>query len=503
MVKNRYVINIFFISAVILCLIIAFNSSFSKLALIWQNSNTYGHGFLILPIVLWLVDRKKHLLAQIKTKPSLFALLLVALTSLFWFVGVLSYINVLEQFALFSLFVVLTWAFFGWKIVLSLKFPLAFLYFSIPIGDFLIPYLQFITADISVFMIKVLGIPVYRDGMYIQIPNGNFLVAEACSGIRFLISTVTIGVLYSYLNFSKLYKQIFFVLLCCVVAIVGNGLRAFLMILIGHLSNMQAAVGFDHLVYGWVFFSIILGILFVIGYYMTDPETEIEQPLNNNAKQVSQTFPSIPFTLVALLFLFIGPVLKYKYEEHVNSLVSLQPNKPSDSPAFNSKTITKFNNNWMPSFPQADATYTSMKASALPADNIDIFVAKYLYETDVKEIISYTNRLFNTNFWSLKEISANEITTTSGDKIPYSAFSIVNMQGEERKLRVIYKVNGVFSANKIKFKFLQLMNKIMMTDFGGEVIVLSSANKHEADKHLDVFMSQHFFEINQHITMVK
>jgi len=481
----------------------AFNSSFIKLIDIWNSSNTYGHGFLILPIVLWLINRHKHLLAQVDTNPSFLALLLVGLTSFFWFISVLSYINVIEQFALFSLFVVLTWAFFGWRIVLALKFPLAFLFLSIPIGDFLIPYLQFITADISVFMIKLLGIPVFRDGMYIQIPNGNFLVAEACSGIRFLISTITIGILYSYLNFSKLHKQILFVLLCCVVAIVGNGLRAFLMILIGHLSNMQAAVGFDHFVYGGVFFTLILGILFVIGYYMSDPISEVEKPTHNKDKQASQNFPSVIFIIIALLLLFIGPALKLKYESYINLLASQQIIEPNEQPSTSKNIITKFNNNWIPNFPDSDAIYTSELTSEKTSNNIDVFVATYNYETDNKEIIGYRNRLFDTDFWSIKGISSNKLSTTNGNYIPYSTFIIVNMQGEQRKVRVVYKVNGILSANKIEFKLLQLMNKIMMTDFGGEVIVLSSASKHDADKQLDTFMSQNFSEIKQQLTLVQ
>jgi len=480
----------------------AFNSSFSKLLDIWQSSNTYGHGVLILPIVLWLIHRKKHELVHVEAQPSFFALFLVGLASFFWFISVLSYINVIEQFALFTLFVVLTWAFFGRKIVLSLKFPLAFLFLSIPIGDFLVPYLQFITADISVFMIQVLGIPVFRDGMYIQIPNGNFLVAEACSGIRFLISTVTIGVLYSYLNFSKLYKQVLFVLLCCVVAIIGNGLRAFLMILIGHLSNMQAAVGFDHFVYGGVFFVIILSILFVIGHYMSDPIDETEQPIQNN-KGALQKFPSLVFITITFILLFIGPALKYKYENYINTLTSQEMTNRIEPAKVSENAIAKFNHNWIPSFPDSDAIYTSASISTLTSSNIDIFIAKYNYETDTKEIISYRNRLFDTDFWSIKGISANKISTTNNKVIPYSSYTIVNMQGEERKLRVIYQVNGILSSNKIQFKLLQLMNKIMMTDFGGEVIVLSSANKQEAEKYLDAFMSQKFFEIKQQVTLVK
>jgi exosortase A len=481
----------------------AFNSSFSKLIDVWQSSNTYGHGFLILPIVLWLINRNKHLLAKIDTQPSLVGLFFVGLTSFFWFISALSYINVIEQFAIFSLFVVLTWVFFGWKMVVFLKFPLAFLYFSIPVGDFLVPYLQFITADISVFMIKAFGIPVFRDGMYIQIPNGNFLVAEACSGIRFLISTVTIGVLYSYLNFSKFYKQILFVLLCCIVSIVGNGLRAFLMILIGHLSNMQAAVGFDHFVYGGVFFCIILAVLFVIGYYMADPLDEIEKPVSTSDKQISQQFPSFVFIVITFSFLLIGPLLKYKYENHVAILAPQQINKLTDHSPTKLMSIPKFNHNWMPSFPDSDETYISSLTSPTSTNNIDIFVAKYHYETNDKEIISYKNRLFNVDFWSINSISTHEITIINDEKVPYNSFSIVNMRGEERKLRVVYKVNGILVANKIQFKLFQLINKIMMTDFGGEVIVLSSTNKHEADIHLDAFMYQNFFKIKQYTTLVK
>ncbi|WP_085300426.1 exosortase A [Cognaticolwellia mytili] len=496
---NRYFTNVLLVSCIILCMFFAFSSSFTRLVQIWQSSNTYGHGFLIFPIVLWLVERKKHVLAQIDTKPSLLALCLIGLTSFFWFISALSYINVLEQFVLFSLFIVLTWAFFGWNIVLSLKFPLAFLYLSIPIGDFLIPYLQFITADISVFMINALGIPVFRDGMYIQIPNGNFHVAEACSGIRFLISTITIGILYSYLNFNRLYKKIVFVLLCCVVAIIGNGLRAFLMILIGHLSDMQAAVGFDHLVYGGVFFTIILGLLFVIGYYMTDAEDKEDECNRIEIKKAPQKYPSAIFITIALLFLFIGPVLKYKYESHLDLLVFQKASHLAEKPSI--RAPFKFNNNWLPSFPNADSMYLSSKSSS--NTNVDIFIANYEYETDEKEVIGYKNRLFNTDYWSIKSISTNEMITNKGDSIPYSSYSIVNIQGEERKLRVIYRVGSHLSASRVQFKLLQLMNKIMMTDLGGKVIVLSSANEHKADRMLDRFMSENFFEINQHVTLAQ
>jgi exosortase A len=487
MLKNRYVANIALISGIIITILLAFSYSFNKLALTWQNSNTYGHGFLILPIVLWLVNQKKHLLTTVAVKPSIFALLLVGLTSLLWFISVLTYINVVEQLVLFSLFIVLTWAFFGWRVVLALKFPLAFLYFSIPVGDFLIPYLQFITADISVYLIKVLGIPVYRDGMYIQIPNGNFLVAEACSGIRFLISTITIGVLYSYLHFTKLYKRIVFILLCFAVAIIGNGLRAFLMILIGHLSDMKAAVGFDHIVYGWVFFSIIIGILFVIGYFMSDPEETVKPNDKNFNTKNKQRFPSVFFIVITLLLLLLGPVLKYKYDGYLTQLTAQH-----EKPDINGSHDSRVTESWLPKFPDADEVYFSKSTGDSQAD---FYTAKYFFENDRKEVISYKNSLFDLDKWSLKTLTSKEFTNEEHESIPYKAYTIVQMNGTERQLRVIYKVGNSLAANKIHFKLLQLFNKITMVDFGGEVIVISSNDKRNAGVILDQYMSQHFRNI--------
>ncbi len=476
--ENKYFANIFLVSAIILAVLIAYSYSFSKLALTWQNSNTYGHGFLILPIVLWLINQKKYLLARTEIRTSATGLFFVGLTSLAWFISVLTYVNVIEQFVLYTLFIALTWAFFGWKVVWLLKFPLIFLYFSIPVGDFLIPYLQFITADISVYLIQILGIPVFRDGMYIQIPNGNFLVAEACSGIRFLISTVTMGVLFSYLNYTKLYKQILFVVICFIVAIVGNGLRAFLMILIGHLSDMEAAVGFDHLVYGWVFFSIILAVLFIIGSFMTDSESEA---IHEDVRIVEQIFPTRSFILITCAALLIGPMLKLKYDQYINEMELKYNNKAkvdSNLPDLN----------WLPKFLSADEFFWLSENVGIGV--VDTYIANYHFETDGKEIISYQNELFNLNLWSLKSLNSDKVTNGKVS-IPFTKYIIVNLKGERREIRVTYQVNNQLFASKVNFKIKQLLNKVMMRDFGGRVIVLSS-KANNANEILNQFMLQNF-----------
>jgi len=478
MIKNKLIFNATFIVSILCAIFFAYQSTINKLITTWTHSNTYGHGFLILPIVLMLIYYQKNTLRTINSESSNLALISIGLVSMLWFIGVLTYVNIVEQFILFLLPITIVWAFYGKHIVYALKFPLLFLFLSIPVGDFLIPYLQFITADISVYCIRLFGIPVFRDGMYIQIPNGNFLVAEACSGIRFLISTTTIGVLFSYLNFSKFYKQIGFVLLCVFVSIVGNGLRAFLIILIGHLSDMQAAVGFDHLVYGWVFFSFIIGILFVIGNYMADPIISLE--IQNNKEQVIQKSPSLVFIALAFLLLLIGPALKEQYETYIKEITNKQLIKST-------VTVIQYNPlKWYPYFPKSDL-FTYLNES-IDGNEIDVFVAEYLYETDEKELISWENRLFDPKIWSIKSMASSSITSKLGNELPFQQYHLVNMKGEKREVRVIYQVGDSYIANKILTKMLQLLNKLAFDDLGGKAIILSTMVNRHSEQALNKYM---------------
>ena len=90
-------------------------------------------------------------------------------------------------------------------------------------------------------------------------------MVEACSGLRYLIASLTLGFLYAYLTYRSLARRAIFVAVSVIVPIVANWLRAYMIVMIGHLSGMQYAVGVDHLIYGWLFFGVVMLILFWIG----------------------------------------------------------------------------------------------------------------------------------------------------------------------------------------------------------------------------------------------
>jgi len=135
----------------------------------------------------------------------------------------------------------------------------------VPFGEFLVPRLIDLTADFTVEAVRLSGVPIFRQANSFEIPSGRWSVVEACSGIRYLMASVLGGMLFSYFFFRSWRRRAAMVLLSVVVAVVGNWLRAYLIVMLAHLSGNQLAAGVDHIVYGWVFFGVLIMVLFGIG----------------------------------------------------------------------------------------------------------------------------------------------------------------------------------------------------------------------------------------------
>jgi EpsI family protein len=211
-------------------------------------------------------------------------------------------ILVIQQFAFVALSVLLTWGVLGSQITRKVVFPLAFLFLMVPAGVMLVNPLMELTASTTVWLIQLTGIPVYREGMYLMLPTGNWSVVEACSGFRYLIASVTLGSVYAYLNYSTNSKRFYFILLSILVPIVANNLRAYGIVMIGHLSNMKLATGVDHLLYGWVFFGFVMAIMFWLGSYFRDDE--VTSPAQN------QKDSSVEFEVVSPALTFSWPAIQ-------------------------------------------------------------------------------------------------------------------------------------------------------------------------------------------------
>jgi exosortase A len=237
---------------------------------IWARSDTYAHGFVVPLIALWLMARQRHRLAALAPRPAPLAALGLLAAALLWLVGDLVAVNAATQLALVSLLVLAVPTVLGWPIARVLAFPLGFLFFAVPIGDFMLPRLMEWTADFTVLALRFSGIPVYREGLQFVIPSGTWSVVEACSGIRYLIASLTVGALFAYLNYRSTAKRLLFMGVALLVPLVANWLRAYGIVLLGHVSGNELANGVDHLIYGWVFFGIVIMAMLLIGARWAD-----------------------------------------------------------------------------------------------------------------------------------------------------------------------------------------------------------------------------------------
>ena len=265
----------------------SFRDTATAIVLIWSRSETFTHGFLVPPIVLWLVWRKRGEIAQLKPQPTLLFVLIAALLSFAWLLGELASVNAVTQLALVALLAWVVPTVLGWAMARRIIFPLGFLFFAVPIGEFAMPQLMVWTADVTIQALRLSGIPVYREGLQFVIPSGNWSVVEACSGVRYLIASVTVGTLFAYLNYRSTSRRVLFVLTSFLVPVVANWFRAYFIVMLGHFSGNRLATGVDHLVYGWVFFGIVIMLMFWIGGRWAEPDAP-EVVLNPSGSKIGR-----------------------------------------------------------------------------------------------------------------------------------------------------------------------------------------------------------------------
>jgi exosortase A len=255
----------------------------ASLVATWNASGTYSHGFLIVPAFLWLVWTRRQVLARLPVRPSWWALPVLAVLGAAWLAAQWTSLALPAQFAAVAMVPTATAATLGVAWVRALLFPFVFLFFAVPFGESWVPILMDWTADFTVAALKLSGVPVYRDGLHFAIPSGNWSVVDSCSGIRYLFACLSVSSLYGWTIYRGTARRLLFIGCALVIAIVANWIRAYGIVMLGHLSNNQIATGADHLVYGGVFFGIIMALVFALGAVWREDHA---RPLESNAAGV-------------------------------------------------------------------------------------------------------------------------------------------------------------------------------------------------------------------------
>ncbi|MFZ2997801.1 exosortase A [Sphingobium sp.] len=237
---------------------------------IWWNASTFGHCLFIPIIIAWLVQQRLPGLRRMEPVAWTPGLLWLALGALAWLIGAAAGVAMIRHFALVLMLQGACVSLLGPAVARALAFPLFYAFFMVPFGEEIVPQLQLVTARLAMIFLDLSGVPAHMEGIFITTPTGYFEVAEACSGAKFLIAMTAYGVLVCNVCFRTWPRRIIFMTGALTLSVLANGVRAFATILVAHLTTVDAAVGFDHVVYGWVFFAIIMAVVMTAAWPFFD-----------------------------------------------------------------------------------------------------------------------------------------------------------------------------------------------------------------------------------------
>jgi exosortase A len=251
-------------------ILLLFAGDAAAMAAIWWKSATFNHCLLIVPIIVWLVRQRLPELKALAPRAWAPGLALVGAGASAWLLGEAGNVALLRHLGLVLMLQGAAIGCLGKAVSRGLAFPIFYGLFLVPFGDQLVPPLQTFTAEMSMALLALTGVPAHIEGIFISTPTGLFRVAEACSGVRFLVAMAALGALAANLCFRSWRRRLAFVAFALAVAVLANGVRAFGTIYLAYLTNNEVAVGVDHLVYGWVFFALVIALIMAAGWRFFD-----------------------------------------------------------------------------------------------------------------------------------------------------------------------------------------------------------------------------------------
>lgn len=234
----------------------------------WYNSDDYSHGFFIVPLVGLALWQKKEVLRSLPLQSSTFGLVLLVVSLILYIFALYAEIKTFASLAMIlSIFGIVLFI-YGMVICREISFILLFLLFMIPIpaqiySAMTIP-LQLIVSKISVWFAMLFGLPVFREGNVIHLPDRTLEVVQACSGLRSLMSLLAFSMMVSYFTLRSNWLRMLLVISGVPVAIIVNIFRVLIMIFAFQYFDLDLTGGSVHTIFGIVVFILAVALVFLI-----------------------------------------------------------------------------------------------------------------------------------------------------------------------------------------------------------------------------------------------
>jgi exosortase A len=437
-------------------LVVLFFDTFESIVSIWWRSETFAHGFLILPIALYLVWDERAGLRGLAPVPEFRVLPLLAMIGFGWLACRLAGVLVLEQYFAVASIPVAVWAVLGNVVMRQLAFPLGFLLLGVPVGEFLIPPLIDFTAWFTVAGLRLTGVAVLRDGNLLTLAGSQWSVVEACSGLRYLIACVTLGLLYAHLTYRSWWRRGLCVLASVIVPIIANGFRAYMIVMMGHLSNMKLAVGVDHLIYGWVFFGVVIFIFFWVGSFFR--EDNVARPERVPAGSPSPLVARSRFLVAGVAVVLVAALWPAWAARADNDAVELAQSPALPDAVGGWAAVPLPPMGWQPHYVGADVT--GGRVYERDGEHVGLHLACYAAQRQGSELVSSSNTLVSPDDSSRRQLETEERVVALETGALDVMESVLDSRGSRLRVWQWYWIGGVSTVSPYYAKLLELSGKL-------------------------------------------
>ena len=458
-----------------------FHTTLIDIADKWWNVSTYSH-CLILPLIIgWLIHERRSEVAALRPSAWWPGLIGIAAASFVWILGESAGISLFRHAALIFMLQATVVTILGPSVARGIMFPLFYAVFLIPFGEEAVPAMQTITAKMSMVLLAMVGIPAQIEGVFITISTGLFEVAEACSGIKFLVAMAAFSALSANLCFVSWKRRIAFLIMAMIVPVLANGVRAFATIYISYLTNStEFASSFDHIIFGWVFFGVVMLIVMGIAWPFFD-RVASDPFLDGSEAQVrakrASLVPATVATIAVLLVMVMAQSgLARLGRTELPGMITL-PEVPGWQ-----RTVEQVSYPWQPRFDGADHRLGGQYIDAA-GHRVDVLVVLYGWQAEGKEMVGFGQGMLPPESgWSW----ANATPAPALGKA-----DMIYAPGAEREVASYYMIGGQMTGSASVVKLQTLKARMLGGDQVSASILISSENTKDrpARVQIDAFLA--------------
>jgi exosortase A len=404
---------------------------------------------------------------------------------LVWVLGALSGFDLLRQTAAVALLPASLLVVLGPKVFAGLLFPLFFMAFMVPFGDEFVPALQTITATLTVALVKFSGIPAAIDGVFIDTPAGLFEVAEACSGVKFLIAMVALGTFVSHVGFVSWRRRAAFMALCVIAPVLANGVRAFATVLAAQYVGAEKAGGIDHVIYGWIFFAAVIALVLGAAWRWFDrpadaPLLDLDAVERSPLLNRLESYAATPLSAAMGLVLSVAAALAWVHAaDRLSAALPVRTALP-EVPGWTRVAYAPAYP-WQPRAHGADRRLLGRYRDAA-GRQVDVFYALYSAQREDKEAGGYGEGALRTDAgWSW---------LGEGDPVPAARTDRLRAaQGTERVAETYFRTGDLLTGSNGRLKLAIIRDRVLLRPRPTAMLILSVEVRpgHSAGEDLAAF----------------